>query len=499
MRRWEQIKRFIHASPIVEEVPQERWFEKMQPLADQVQANFQRWVILATDVAIDEMMVKFKGRSKDTIRMREKPIKEGYKVFALSEHGYTWAFLFSSRVLGPVGLRAWANVRDLGFSKTDQTVVQLAGSLPSREFSFNIFFDNLFSNIPLFHALRSLDIGATGTVRPNSREYPTEFKFRGRGPIFPHNTVSGLVRRDVLAVLWQDKKLVRFLTTIHTLTSPSDYILVDRNRPRVTGANTELVRQGWGDEPFVAQRNPVVAVEYNQFMGSVDQDNQLRAAHACTLRSRRNWLPLLFWLLDISTDNAWLLARQFGTASLNQRHRDWMHRLSCELVDAGRQKMQTDAVAAAAAEAGRASTPVPVPPAPPPATDPDPAHPTRFKPAHQGHQATVPRGPYVSKRFGLPLARFMTAHTHTSQAAPRRQQCEFCRFIFHKHDGEARVDQLKRVIDCPAFFVPDKTRTTAKQCSFCATPLCVKFCFEFFHRVEVDTEGNITGCRPPLS
>jgi hypothetical protein len=175
MRRWEQIKRFIHASPIVEEIPQERWFEKMQPLADQVQANFQRWVILATDVAIDEMMVKFKGRSKDTIRMREKPIKEGYKVFALSEHGYTWAFLFSSRIMGPVDLRPWANVRDLGFSKTDQTVVQLAGSLPSRAFSFNIFFDNLFSNIPLFHALRSLDIGATGTVRPNSREYPTEW------------------------------------------------------------------------------------------------------------------------------------------------------------------------------------------------------------------------------------------------------------------------------------------------------------------------------------
>jgi hypothetical protein len=42
-------------------------------------------------------------------------------------------------------------------------------------------------------------------------------------------------------------------------------------------------------------------------------------------------------------------------------------------------------------------------------------------------QATVPRGPYVSKRFGLPLARFMTnhMHTHTSQAAPRRQMCEF--------------------------------------------------------------------------
>jgi hypothetical protein len=117
--------------------------------------------------------------------------------------------------MGPVGLRPWANVRDLGFSKTDQTVVQLAGSLPSREFSFNIFFDNLFSNIPLFHALRLLDIGATGTARPNSREYPTELRFRG--PIFPHNTISGLVRRDVLAVLWQDKKGCRIPTPTNVL------------------------------------------------------------------------------------------------------------------------------------------------------------------------------------------------------------------------------------------------------------------------------------------
>jgi hypothetical protein len=129
MRRWEQIKRFIHASPTVEEVPHERWFEKMQPLADRVQANFQRWIILATDTAIDEMMVKFKGCSKDTYRLREKPIKEGYKVFALSEHGYTWAFLFASHVSGTVGFRAWANVRDLSFSRTDNIYCAAARGL----------------------------------------------------------------------------------------------------------------------------------------------------------------------------------------------------------------------------------------------------------------------------------------------------------------------------------------------------------------------------------
>jgi hypothetical protein len=73
----------------------------------------------------------------------------------------------------------------------------------------------------------------------------------------------------------------------------------------------------------------------------------------------------------------------------------------------------------------------------------------------------------------------------------------FCRFIFDNHEGEARLAHLKGVIDCPEFFVPDKARQAPKQCSFCKVPLCAKFCFEFFHRIDIDTEGNITGCRPP--
>jgi hypothetical protein len=228
-----------------------------------------------------------------------------------------------------------------------------------------------------------------------------EFKKEAFPPIFPHNTVSGLVVRDVLAVLWQDKTLVRFLTTIHTLTSPNDYLLVDRNRPPLSGAaNEQLVRQGWGDQPFVAQQNPRVAVKYTLQMGSVDQDNQLRAEHACKLRSHRNWLPLLLWLLDISTDNAWLLTRQFGTLSLNHLHRDWLHQLSWDLVVAGRQQLQVEAAAAAVAAAAEVEhAPVTSSPPPPP-PDTNPNHRTRFKPQHKSQKNRAGRCPYVTKFRG---------------------------------------------------------------------------------------------------
>jgi hypothetical protein len=40
------------------------------------------------------------------IRLQAKPIPEGYKTVAWSEHGYTWAFSFGHGVISPVGLRS---------------------------------------------------------------------------------------------------------------------------------------------------------------------------------------------------------------------------------------------------------------------------------------------------------------------------------------------------------------------------------------------------------
>lgn len=42
-------------------------------------------------------MIRFGGRSLHTCRMPSKPIKEGYKVFALCDLGYTYNWMFASR------------------------------------------------------------------------------------------------------------------------------------------------------------------------------------------------------------------------------------------------------------------------------------------------------------------------------------------------------------------------------------------------------------------
>ena len=38
---------------------------------------------LGTFLAIDEMMIKYSGKSKETICINNKPIKEGFKLFVL--------------------------------------------------------------------------------------------------------------------------------------------------------------------------------------------------------------------------------------------------------------------------------------------------------------------------------------------------------------------------------------------------------------------------------
>jgi hypothetical protein len=48
----------------------------------------QRCLTPGTAVAIDEIMVRFHGRSSDTCKMPNKPIKQRYKIFALTYYGY---------------------------------------------------------------------------------------------------------------------------------------------------------------------------------------------------------------------------------------------------------------------------------------------------------------------------------------------------------------------------------------------------------------------------
>lgn len=91
LRKFESI---LHISDIEEE--HIFWYSKLEPLASHVKTISESIYIPSSNVVIDEMIVRFCGRSAHTFRIKNKPTPEGYKIIALCDAGYT---MFTSRML----------------------------------------------------------------------------------------------------------------------------------------------------------------------------------------------------------------------------------------------------------------------------------------------------------------------------------------------------------------------------------------------------------------
>ena len=98
--RFQQIKRYLHLSP-PGIVPIQRWWTKLEPMSSQLKANFKRYVKPRSVVSIDEIMVRFTGRSLHTVAFRGKPVPLGYKILALCDAGYVYGFRRSDSPKAP--------------------------------------------------------------------------------------------------------------------------------------------------------------------------------------------------------------------------------------------------------------------------------------------------------------------------------------------------------------------------------------------------------------
>lgn len=304
MKRFQQIKRFLHISePYADNRP---YYAKVEPLLSHICNISKKLYMPSTNISVDEMMVRFSGRSTHTIRIKNKPTPEGYKIFALCDHGYTYTFLPTSRVYQNKEVQ-----KVDGITYTGSVVLHLAHQLPYWRKTFNLFMDNYFSSIPLFSYLRTKNIGACGTVRSNSKKFPKELKVP-KTVKMPWDSRSGVVVDDVLAILWIDNGPVTMLTTIHGLEGEAWNVEKMRKRPRTTTLNAAKVREVFGNNSQQLLKIPCIVNDYNLYMGGVDIADQLRGYYSTQLVSRRNWMPLFFWLLDITLVNSFKLAKLKG-------------------------------------------------------------------------------------------------------------------------------------------------------------------------------------------
>src|SRR6266498_4721059 len=184
------------------------WYSKLDPLATHVWTISQSICIPSSNISIDEMIVRFFERSAHTVRIKNKFTLEGYKILSLCDAGYTYAFIFTSRIQSQPEVQPISSLNRVG-----NEVCHLVFQLPKGK-SFNIFMDNYFSSISLFKYLCDNKIEACETVRTNSANFPQILKVKKK---LNWDTLSGVVVNDVLAILWMDNGPVTMLSTIHKI------------------------------------------------------------------------------------------------------------------------------------------------------------------------------------------------------------------------------------------------------------------------------------------
>jgi hypothetical protein len=90
--RFEQIKRYLHVSPVLDlpsRIPASQWYLKLAPLFGILRTQFKAHVVIGQNVSFDEMMIPFTRCSRHTLKMKNKPVSEGFKIWALCCRGYT--------------------------------------------------------------------------------------------------------------------------------------------------------------------------------------------------------------------------------------------------------------------------------------------------------------------------------------------------------------------------------------------------------------------------
>ena len=464
--RFQQLKRYFHISePSELPIQRKEWWKKLEPLNSSLRDLAKECYLPATNVAIDEMMIRFLGRSAHTIKMPNKPIGLGYKVFAVCNAGYTYDWELTSHMEGFA--TSVQQKKPYLLSPTSSAVLQMLVKLPYQSYFFTVYMDNYFSNIRLFARLLDHGIGACGTVLTSSKDFPdiqNISKDKAVG-LLEWNFATGVVVHEirdtpknakaeqpsqwgippVMVFLWQDNSTVHLLSTVHNLDS-SAWVEKMRWKPRETSTNAAAARRPFGENQH-RKLLPISKIDddYNQYMGSVDIADQLRSYFSTQRVARRNWQPFFYWLLDIAIINSYRLARTNGSQI---SHRDFRSSLVTSLLTT--------------AQTSLSST-----------SSPTVFNKPKFKFLYRQHKRFRLRNPirqsYITKNTlePKPVGRFGTlqgGHIRVHTVKVTRGWCLWCRWRRKQGGPEVQIHQ------------------SSFQCQRCHVVLC-RSCFPLFHGI----------------
>ena len=251
---------------------------KIRPLLDLCNRNFQKLGFFETSLSVDEKMVRYYGRHSIKQFLYGKPIRFGFKEWAVcgSRSGYTYRFKVYQ------GAEEKQDV-PLG----ERTVLELVEGVPP---GTEIYFDNFFTNLSLLAKLSDRKYAATGSLRsnriPNDLFTPvSDFKKKDRG----YAEMAIEKENNICACRWKDNNIVTCLSNCFGM-DPAKVA-----KRRVKASNTQTVNM------------PHMLAKYNDGMGGVDMADWKTEKYRCAIKSKKWYFVIFTHCLDVTVVNTSIL------------------------------------------------------------------------------------------------------------------------------------------------------------------------------------------------
>ncbi|XP_045452948.1 piggyBac transposable element-derived protein 4-like [Melitaea cinxia] len=257
---------------------------KIRPFLELINKACQNNAKNTTSQSIDEAMVKFKGVSSLKQYMPMKPVKRGYKIWTRADSATGYVFEFDVYT----GKRD-DNTTEVGLG--GNVIKRLTKKLVDERFQGHVTFDNFFSSYEIMQHLYDKGIYATATVI-SRKDLPHFYKKsnKGKNLKLDRGEMKWRTKKNVAFVAWQDNKIISFLTT--AFHPKLDKTFCDRKQK---------------DGTKKAFQCPLAVLQYTERMGGVDRFDHLRSTYEVSRRSKKWWLRLFYFCVDLCIVNSFLL------------------------------------------------------------------------------------------------------------------------------------------------------------------------------------------------
>ena len=317
--RFSQIFNVLH----IGEIETTSKMDKVQEFIDLILEISQPLYALEKEIALDESIVPFTGRTSFKQYVKNKPNPWGLKVYALSgsKSGYMHNILVYAGKQTPL-------LPLPTHSHTTKVVLTLVDYL--RDKGHDLYTDRFYTSVELADELTKMGFSITGTIQKNRKFLPTKIKKLSK---MSKGSVITFRKKEKMLLAWMDERIVFMLSTKY-----SNNMVDIQTRLVVLLMFVYVVITFYSRGKSRVVKKPEVVAEYNQFMLGVDKIDQMMSYYSFVRKSIKWWRKVFFWLLDMSVVNSFIIYRHTlsdgnqSKTQVREAHLDFRRSIINELV-----------------------------------------------------------------------------------------------------------------------------------------------------------------------